>query len=142
MQSGLDGSQSGPSRTPSPLPPDHSPHGSALGHGTHANHAHSPHPLPPIPNSALASQQGLIPPATARPKPHGARRQMPRSRSPSPDRRSVELSQIQNRMRSFELDVVNRNLLDGTDTEDEQPIAMKPSAKALGKRRMVENFDA
>jgi len=73
-----------------------------------------------------------------RPAPHGPRKPLTRSRSPSPERLE-ELNDVTIRIDKLQIDQRSASVKEETSPE-EYPIA-KPSAKALGKRRMVENFD-
>lgn len=148
-----------PSPSPSPQPPHYSipaalqPHAGQL------------HPLPPIPvqyqPSYGAPQQSLaLPP----PAPHGPRSPglvMHRSHTPSPERsgfgRSSHLTTVPNPpLASSEVPnggaskptppplgiVVPRIDADRQDYEEEIRTPIRPSAKALGKRRVVETEEA
>jgi hypothetical protein len=123
---------SGPSRTPSPRL-DAGPYS-----GVHNNDSH------PSVNSLLLtsshqvsvpnSQHHLGPPsALLRPVPHGPRRPIPRSRSPSPDR-SVEFNHTSSRIPYLGVDVASRQTPE--DSSDEPEMPLRPTAKAMGKRRV------
>lgn len=146
------------SPSPSPSPQPHYSIPAAL-----QPHVGQPHPLPPIPvqfqPSYGAPQQSLaLPP----PAPHGPRSPglvMHRSHTPSPERsgfgRSPHLSTVPNPPPAPSEApnggvskpplgiVVPRMGADGEDYgEEEIRTPIRPSAKALGKRRVVETEEA
>jgi len=103
-------------------------------HPTMAQPTHRPHHLQlsesDIDTSSLS--QNLAPPPAA---PHGPRSPIPislHSRTPSPP--TPKLEPYLNGLSSYDHD--GRGSMNGYENEDDQP--SKPSAKALGKRKVIE----
>ncbi|OBZ74920.1 TOM1-like protein 2 [Grifola frondosa] len=151
-------SQGGASTSRSPSPsPSASPSPAPSLVVTPSNHGHH-HPLPPIPGhqsnhhhpapGSQGSIQSLAPPP---PAPHGPRspaHSTPRSRTPSPERGSLHHASrgsIDNTPSTARQEVGVRRLRTGSDDpsylNDELKTPVRPSAKALGKRRVVEPID-
>lgn len=146
------------SRSPSPSSPSYSPAPSFVVTPVPQPNSHShSHPLPPIPTHAqtnhapphtlpLAAQgsiQSLAPPPHA---PMGPRspvhNAMPRSRTPSPDQSSTRhnygsRSSLESNPGVLARDVSRLRLHD-SDAVDERGTPLRPSAKALGKRKVVD----
>ena len=128
-------------------------------------HVGQPHPLPPIPvqyqpNYGVPQQSLALPP----PAPHGPRSPglvMHRSHTPSPERGGFGRSSILGAVPNPPLAhseapnggvskptppplgvVVPRVDADGQEFEEEVRTPIRPSAKALGKRRVVETEEA
>ncbi|KAI0277856.1 hypothetical protein BGY98DRAFT_977023 [Russula aff. rugulosa BPL654] len=154
------GGSSSRSASPSPSPspqPHHFSIPAAL-----QPHVGQPHPLPPIPvqyqsNYGVPQQSLALPP----PAPHGPRSPglvMLRSHTPSPERGGFGRSSILGAVANPPLAhseapnggvskpplgiVVPRVDVDGQDHEEEVRTPIRPSAKALGKRRVVEVEEA
>ncbi|CCM02123.1 uncharacterized protein FIBRA_04200 [Fibroporia radiculosa] len=159
-------SQGGASSSRSPSPSPSSPSlSSAPSFVVHSVPLHPPHPLPPIPLhpapnvthashtiTAQPSTQSLAPPPHAPLGPRSRSQGMPRSRTPSPERMSINnhhmlsrgsfessrngnaLAQDMNRLR------VHHDAEVGT-VQEEVETPTRPSAKALGKRRVIENAE-
>jgi len=147
-----------PSPSPSPQPPHHSVPAALQ------PHAGQPHPLPPIPvqyqpNYGAPQQSLALPP----PAPHGPRSPgLVRSHTPSPERsgfgRSSLLATVPNpplahseapngglsKPKPLPLGIIVPDLdADGQDYEEEEiRTPIRPSAKALGKRRVIESEEA
>jgi hypothetical protein len=158
------GGSSSRSASPSPSPSPQPPHYSIP--AALQPHAAQPHPLPPIPvqyqpNYGAPQQSLALPP----PAPHGPRSPglvMHRSHTPSPERsgfgRSSLLATVPNPpLAPSEAPnggvskpthpplgvIVPRIDADGQDYEEgEIRTPIRPSAKALGKRRVVETEEA
>ncbi|KAH9025582.1 hypothetical protein EDB85DRAFT_2149666 [Lactarius pseudohatsudake] len=152
---GLSSRSPSPSPSPSPNPPP-IPIPAVL-----QPHAGQPHPLPPIPvqqpNYAPTQPSLALPP----PAPHGPRSPglvLHRSHTPSPERGglprpSLHAAVLPNSAQPFSEDAPNGGALkpslgiivprgdnEGEDEDGEENIRtpIRPSAKALGKRRIVE----
>jgi hypothetical protein len=143
-----------PSPSPSPSPQPHYSIPAAL-----QAHAGQPHPLPPIPvqyqpNYGAPQQSLALPP----PAPHGPRSPglvMHRSHTPSPERSGFGRSSLLGAVPNPPLapsEAPNGGVskptsppvdAGGKDYEEEEiRTPIRPSAKALGKRRVVETEEA
>lgn len=157
------GGSSSRSASPSPSPSPQPPHYSIP--AALQPHVGQPHPLPPIPvqfqpNYGPPQQSLALPP----PAPHGPRSPglvMHRSHTPSPERSGFGRSSLLATAPNPPLApsdapndgvssltppplvvVVPRMDTDGQDYEEEIRTPIRPSAKALGKRRVVETEEA
>jgi len=120
---------SGPSRSPSPLL-EATPYSSANANGSQLSLNSTQFPSSQS-HSAQNSQQHLGLPHLARP--HGPRKPISRSRSPSPER-NPESNYVLPRLPFIEADHASRQVQD--DSSDDFEIPIQPSAKAKGKKRM------
>ncbi|KAH9893941.1 hypothetical protein C8Q73DRAFT_745604 [Cubamyces lactineus] len=154
-QTNPSGAGASSSRSPSPSPSTSpSPAPSLVVTPTPSNLSHN-HPLPPIPHQPAAAtnhqhpvaQQGsihsLAPPP---PAPHGPRSPTHRSNTPSPERASLnraprtslESAQGQAGPRQQPSRLNQESSEEWSELDDEVKTPMRPSAKALGKRKVVE----
>ncbi|KAI0632879.1 hypothetical protein C8Q77DRAFT_1058522 [Trametes polyzona] len=146
-----------PSTSPSPAPSlVITPTPSSNNHST----SHSGHPLPPIPHGSIqpnhhlptnhahpVAQQGsiqsLAPPP---PAPHGPRSPTHRSTTPSPERTpagraprtSLESNQSAARQQQVGGKLKQESSEEWSDLDADAQTPVRPSAKALGKRKVVE----
>ncbi|KAI0351610.1 hypothetical protein OH77DRAFT_1429431 [Trametes cingulata] len=140
------------SRSPSPSPSTSpSPAPSLVITPTPSSIAHS-HPLPPIPHppAAMNHQQPIVPQAPIQslapppPAPHGPRSPTHRSNTPSPERvpaprairTSIESAQSASRLQPNK--PRKESSEEWSDLDEEARTPVRPSAKALGKRKVVE----
>lgn len=123
------GGASGPSRTPSPgLDPPPTGLYSHNGSQPSLNSSSQNHS-----QSGPASQNYLGLPGLPRAVPHGPRRPMPRSRSPSPERGAD--NHYYSRSNYLDIDRSSSRLT-REDSSDELEVTVRPSTKAMGKRRL------
>ncbi|KAG1852631.1 hypothetical protein C8R48DRAFT_724285 [Suillus tomentosus] len=137
----------GSSRTPSPMP---SPPGSPRQHDLPPVIPSQTHPLPRVPPALSPGhpQYGSLPQSMSTPTllappppPMGPRSPAFPSRPPSPDRGGLVRPSRGNSLENMG-GALDRLHVDENDVEEEETKSpMRPSAKALGKRRVVEEVD-